>query len=110
MIVASVIKVQGLGRTDRRGGLVFEAGRGQALREPLDVLLQLLPSRSRGRRSQTVSVDCLTVCHPRDRLRLGCGQALREPFHVLLQLLPNAICVVNWSVHYVVFFFVCVVN
>ena len=26
--------------------------------------------RSRGRRSQTVSVDCLTVCHPRDRTNL----------------------------------------
>ena len=29
--------------------------------------------RSRGRRSQTVGVDCLTVCHPRDRARCRSG-------------------------------------
>ena len=27
--------------------------------------------RSRGRRSQTVGADCLTVCHPRDELSLS---------------------------------------
>ena len=36
----------------------------------LQPLKHLRFGRSRGRRSQTVGADCLTVCHPRDRANL----------------------------------------
>ena len=43
----------------------------------LDVAAQA--ERSRGRRSQTVGADCLTVCHPRDHAWpsrcTGCGRS-----------------------------------
>ena len=47
---------------------VVPASLGSALKH--SGLDHLIPYRSRGRRSQTVGADCLTVCHPRDPHRL----------------------------------------
>ena len=53
--------------------------------------------RSRGRRSQTVGADCLTVCHPRDRSNLIGRERGREGDRFLIAVLRN----MPWSALYI---------
>ena len=73
----SLTHIHGAHRFERVEAVVHEERRVRPevlLPQPLQ---HLSFDRSRGRRSQTVGADCLTVCHPRDRTNLTVRRAAR---------------------------------